>query len=158
MKQYIYRGENPREFELAFLKNVGLDSVSFRGSDGTEGIPGDYPTDDPFGVIIIPKDFEDCWLADLHFYMDWKVVVASAPRQFVKGYNDDRRWILLRDSHLKKLSDFAYQIYRDPDGRVIAETMCAGEYPLADSVEEFERMSEDELESVIYGCEMGRAR
>lgn len=76
MDQYIYRGENEKDFFLAFVHNVRCD---YRKE----------PTDDsvvdlPYGTIVVPKDYDTSWMAYRNFYLGWKVVIAPVAEKYIK--------------------------------------------------------------------------
>lgn len=55
-------------------------------------------------------------------------------------------------------AEITYYIYEDHDGTIFAETLCSRHYPVAGSIEEFNRLSLTELEKKIYNAEMSGAR
>ncbi len=67
-------------------------------------------------------------------------------------------WVLIKTGKLKTLSEgMGYHLYQRPDGKIVCETLC-GERIIAASLSELQRMPQDKLESLIYNCEMSRAR
>lgn len=79
MEQYIYRGENEKEFYKAFIHNVRCDYFK-EPTDNNE-------VENPYGIIVVPKDYDTCWMAERNYYLGWKVVVAPVALQFIKGIN-----------------------------------------------------------------------
>lgn len=72
--------------------------------------------------------------------------------------NDHEGCILIKQGELKTLCPgMKYYLYEHPDGSVYGETLCAT-FSVAKTKEEYERLSEDELESKIYNGEMSIAR
>ena len=70
----------------------------------------------------------------------------------------DNDSILIRQGELKTLSHgMKYYIYQHIDGSVYAETLSST-FDIAKSKEEYEKLSEEELESKIYSGEMSIAR
>jgi len=66
--------------------------------------------------------------------------------------------ILIKQGELKTLSPgMKYNLYEYEDGSIHGETLCAI-FDVASSKEEYERISEEELESIIYCSEMTIAR
>lgn len=51
-----------------------------------------------------------------------------------------------------------YYIYEDTDGSVYVETLCNRHYTIADSLDEFYKISFFKLEDMIYRAEMNVAR
>lgn len=71
---------------------------------------------------------------------------------------DSENCTLIKRGELKTLSPgIKYLLYEDPDGSIHGETICAT-FSVAKSREEYEKMSEEKLESIIYGGEMTIAR
>lgn len=149
--KYFYRGETEREFYLTFCMAHDPDEYFLR-----ERVkPGTEP-EKPLGTIIVPKEFENSWIAERRYYLDWKVVVAPVAGRFIKGYNYPY-WKLLKNNTNAELSGYKYSIYLDPEGRIIAQTPLT-EFVIAETLEEYEQMSEEKVRSLCYCSEMGRAR
>lgn len=149
--KYFYRGETEREFYLTFCMAHDSDEYFLRHRIK----PGTEP-EKPLGTIIVPKDYENCWIVEHRFYLDWEVVVAPVAGKYIKGYNYPY-WKLLKDNTNAELSGYKYCIYQDPEGRIIAQTPLT-EFELAKSIEEYEHMSEEKVRSLCYCSEMGRAK
>lgn len=74
--------------------------------------------------------------------------------------NDHEGCTLIKQGELKSLDPvpgIKYYLYEHPDGSVHGETMCAT-FDIAKTKEEYERLSEKEIESKIYNGEMSIAR
>lgn len=72
--------------------------------------------------------------------------------------NQSRGCTLIKKARLTTLSEgMLYCIYADNMGRIYAET-CSSWCPIADSLEEFNRISISELERMVYSFEMSVAR
>lgn len=72
--------------------------------------------------------------------------------------NDNDNCTLLKRGELKTLSPgMKYSVYENPDGSVHGETMCAT-FDIAKTREEYEKLSEERIEAIIYGGEMTIAR
>lgn len=72
--------------------------------------------------------------------------------------DDYNNCILIKQGELKTLSPgMKYYLYEREDGSIQCETLCAT-FDIAKSKEEYERLSDDELESMIYWGEMSKAR
>ena len=152
MRQYIYRGEDPDRFFAEFTRNISDDAYDMN-------IP-EYDTarDDPYGIISVPKDYEDSWITGHGFYLGWQVVISSDSSRSLKGFNDTGRWIMLKEGELSSVyNGIRYFIYKNPEGAVIAETM-SGEGIIADSTADYELMPLEALEKRIYGINMSGAR
>lgn len=76
MNQYIYHGQNEKEFYNEFIHNVRCDYLL----DPTD----DNDVTEPLGVIIVPKDYDTCWISKRKFYLGWKIVIAPVAYQFIK--------------------------------------------------------------------------
>lgn len=151
MKKYIYRGETERDFYLAFSKAHDLEEFHLRIGDEEAEKP-----DKPMGIIIVPKDYENEWIAKLDYYLDWLVMVAPVASQFVKGFSNPH-WKVLKDNTNAESSGCKYVIYQNPEGKIVGDTPLT-ELDIADSLEEYEAMSAEEVESMCYRSEMSRAR
>lgn len=65
---------------------------------------------------------------------------------------------LIKQGELKSLSPgMKYNLYEREDGSIYGETLCAA-FDIVKSKEEYEKMSEKELENLIYSSEMTIAR
>ena len=72
--------------------------------------------------------------------------------------NDHEGCTLIKQGELKsRYPGIKYYLYEHPDGSVHGETMCAT-FDIAKTKEEYERLSEKEIESKIYNGEMSIAR
>jgi len=72
--------------------------------------------------------------------------------------NDHDDCTLIKQGKLKSLyPGMKYYLYEHQDGSVHGETLCAT-FDIANTKEEYERLSEAELESKIYSGEMSIAR
>lgn len=149
--KFFYRGETEREFYLVFSTAHDLDEYYIRVGD-EEGIEPEKP----LGTIIVPKEYENCWITERRYYLDWEVVVAPVAGKYIKGYNDPY-WKLLKDNTNAELSGYKYALFLDPEGRVFATTPLT-ELVIAETFEEYQQMSEEEVESLCYRSEMSRAR
>lgn len=150
-KQYIYRGETERDFYLAFTQAHELEEYYYRIGPEENEKPAT-----PMGEIIVPKDYESSWITEHPYFLDWKVVIASASSQFVKGFNDPH-WKVLKDNTNAELSGYKYVVFQSPEGEIIATTIST-ELHIADSLEEYLAMPAEKIESMCYCSEMGRAR
>ncbi|MBE6888718.1 MAG: hypothetical protein E7485_01710 [Ruminococcaceae bacterium] len=66
--------------------------------------------------------------------------------------------MLIKQGGLKILSpEMKYYLYEHEDGRIYCETLSAT-FNICESKEEYEKLSEEELESRIYSGEMSIAR
>ena len=66
MQQYVYGGKNEQNLYL---------------KEPTD----DYQVGEPFGVIVVPKDYDTCWIAYRNYYLGWKVIVAPVTIQYIKS-------------------------------------------------------------------------
>lgn len=153
MEKFIYRGENERFFFLAFIKSVGEENIEFPADDGTECEP---ESGEALGLIIVAKDYEGEWIARQKWYLGWKIVLLQDASSCVEGFSDPH-WTVLED-HADS-DDFSkeYIIYRSPDGEVVADTL-SGSVVIAPSVDVYDAMSHEEVESLCYRREMNFAR
>lgn len=72
--------------------------------------------------------------------------------------NQSQGCTLIKKARLTTLQEgMLYGIYADDKGRIYAET-CSSWCPIADSLEEYNRIPVSELERMIYGFEMSVAR
>lgn len=72
--------------------------------------------------------------------------------------NDPSNCVLIKQGELKTLSSgMKYYLYEYEDGSIHCETLSAT-FDIAKSKEEYERLSDAELESRIYSGEMSVAR
>ncbi len=149
--KFFYRGEAEREFFLVFSAAHDLDEYYIRVGD-EEGIEPEKS----LGTIIVPKEYENCWITRQRYYLDWEVVVAPVEGKYIKGYNDPY-WKLLKDNTDAEPSGYKYALFQDPEGRVFATTPLT-ELVIADTLEEYQQMSEEKVRSMCYCSEMGRAR
>jgi len=69
MNQYIYNGQSEKAFYNEFVHNVRCNHMTDPSDDSN--------VIEPIGVIIVPKDFDTCWIATRHYYLGWKIVIAS---------------------------------------------------------------------------------
>ncbi len=147
--KFFYRGETEREFFLVFSTAHDFDEYYIRVGE-EEGIEPKKP----LGTIIVPKEYESCWITQQHYYLDWEVVVAPVEGRFIKGYNYPY-WKLLKDNTNAEINKHA--IFLDPEGRVFATTPLT-ELVIAETLEEYQQMSEEKVRSMCYCSEMSRAR
>lgn len=83
---------------------------------------------------------------------------SDDPARPISSEDHQAGWVLIKAGKLKTLSEgMGYHLYRRPDGKIVCETLC-GERVIADSMLDLQRMPPDKLESLIYSCEMSRAR
>lgn len=150
-RHYIYRGETRRDFHLTFTQAHELEEYHYR-----IGPEADEEPAIPLGEIIVPKDYENCWITEHPYFLDWKIVVVPVSSQFVKGFNDPH-WKVLKDNTSAKLSGKKYVVFQHPEGRIVARTPLT-ELHIADSLEEYLAMPAEKVESMCYRSEMGRAR
>ena len=149
--KFFYRGEAEREFYLVFSTAHDLDEYYIRVGD-EEGIEPEKP----LGTIIVPKEYENCWITEHRYYLDWEVVVAPVEGKYIKGYNNPY-WKLLKDNTNAEPSGYKHAIFLDPEGRVFATTPLT-ELVIAETLEEYLQMSEEKVKSMCYCSEMSRAR
>lgn len=72
--------------------------------------------------------------------------------------NDHSKSILIKQGELNILSPgLKYFIYENEDGSIHGETLCAT-FDIAKTREEYEKLSYEKLESIIYCREMSIAR
>ena len=72
--------------------------------------------------------------------------------------NDHDNSTLIKKGELKTLSSgMKYFIYENEDGSISGETLCAT-FDIAKTREEYEKLSEEKLEEIIYCGEMTIAR
>ena len=76
MNQYIYRGQSEEDFGKEFIHNVRCDYLS--------DVQDDSFVENPYGTIVVPKDYDTCWMAKRNYYLGWKVVVAPVTIQYIK--------------------------------------------------------------------------
>ena len=148
-KSYIYRGELRRDFQLAFTQAHELEEYHYRIGPEENEEPAT-----PMGVIIVPKDYENSWITEKPYFLDWKIVVAPVSSQFVKGFNDPH-WKVLKDNTSAAMNK--YVIFQNPEGKIVATTPLT-ELHIADSLEEYLAMPTKKVESMCYCSEMGRSR
>lgn len=151
MNTYIYRGETERDFELVMTKAVGIENIYYREGEEAETEP-----EDPLGTIIVAKDYDNSWIASKKYFLDWEIVHAPVAADFVKGYNDPH-WKVIKDHTNTDSNSDIYIIYQSPEGKIIGETLSS-EMVIANSLEEYEKISVDEIEKKLYRNEMGMAR
>ncbi len=149
--KFFYRGEAEREFFLVFSTAHDIDEYYIRVGE-EEGIEPEKP----LGTIIVPKEYENCWITQQRYYLDWEVIVAPVEGKYIKGYNDPY-WKLLKDNTDAELTGYKHAIFLDPEGRVFATTPLT-ELVIADTLEEYLQMSEEKVKSMCYRSEMSRAR
>lgn len=149
--KYFYHGEAEREFFLAFCASHDLDEYYIRVGD-EEGLDPEKP----LGTIIVPKEYENCWITRHRYYLDWEVVVAPVEGRFIKGYNYPY-CKLLKDNTDAEQSSYKYAILQDAEGRIIATTPLT-ELVIAENLEEYQQMSEEQVRNMCYRSEMSRAR
>ena len=77
MQQYVYGGKNEQDFYMEFVHNERCDYLK----EPTD----DYQVGEPFGVIVVPKDYDTCWIAYRNYYLGWKVIVAPVTIQYIKS-------------------------------------------------------------------------
>ena len=149
--KYFYHGEAEREFFLVFSTSHDLDEYHIRVGE-EEGIDPEKP----LGTIIVPKEYENSWIASRRYYLDWEVVVAPVEGKYIKGYNYPY-CKLLKDNTDAEPSGYKHAIFQDAEGRIIATTPLT-ELVIAETLEEYQQMSEDKVVSMCYCSEMSRAR
>ncbi|MCQ2233430.1 MAG: hypothetical protein MJZ24_01660 [Paludibacteraceae bacterium] len=149
--KYFYHGETEREFFLVFSTSHDPDEYYIRVGD-EEGIE----PEEPLGTIIVSKEYENSWIAQHRYFLDWEVVVVQVEGKHIKGYNDPF-CKLLKDNTDAELSGYKHAIFQDAEGRIIATTPLT-ELVIAESLEEYQHMSEEKIRSMCYCSEMGRAR
>ncbi len=66
MQQYRYHGQSEKAFYMEFVHNVRCDFGRDPGDDSE--------VKEPYGVIMIPKEFATCWIAYRNYYLGWKVI------------------------------------------------------------------------------------
>ncbi|MGN0394023.1 MAG: hypothetical protein ACI4EF_01550 [Coprococcus sp.] len=72
--------------------------------------------------------------------------------------NDHDNSILIKKGELNTLSPgLKYFLYEDEDGSIYGETLCAT-FDIAKTREEYEKLSQERLENIIYCGEMTIAR
>ena len=72
--------------------------------------------------------------------------------------NNHSKSILIKQGELKILSPgLKYFIYENEDGSIYGETLCAT-FDIAKTREEYEKLSYEKLENIIYCGEMSIAR
>ncbi|MBQ8167261.1 MAG: hypothetical protein IJZ96_09535 [Lachnospiraceae bacterium] len=75
-----------------------------------------------------------------------------------RKYNDHDYSTLIKNDELKTLyPGMKYSIYEDEDGSIHGETLCAT-FDIAKTREDYEKLSEEKLEDIIYCGEMSIAR
>lgn len=149
--KFFYRGEAEREFYLVFTTAHDLDEYYIRVGD-EKGIEPEKP----LGTILVPKEYENCWITEHRYYLDWEVVVVPVEGKYIKGYNYPY-WKLLKDNTNAELSGYKHALFLDPEGRVFATTPLT-ELVIAETFEEYQQMSEEQVKSLCYRSEMSRAR
>lgn len=149
--KYFYRGEAEREFYLVFSMSHDLDEYYIRVGD-EEGIDPEKP----LGTIIVPKEYENCWITSHRYYLDWEVVVVPVEGKYLKDFNYPY-WKLLKDNTSAELSGYKHAIFQNPEGRIVATTPLT-ELDIAETLDEYLQMSEEQIRSMCYRSEMSRAR
>lgn len=149
--KHFYHGEDERAFYLTFTMAHDLDEYYIRtgNEEGTE-------PEKPLGTIIVPKEYDNSWIASRRYYLDWEVVVVPVEGKYVKGYNYPY-WKLLKDNTGAELSGYKHAIFQNPEGRIVATTPLT-ELDIAESLEDYLQMTDEEVESMCYRSEMSRAR
>lgn len=150
-KTFIYRGEGERELELIFMMAYDYDEYYIRCDEELKEEP-----QKALGTIIVAKDFDSSWIASRRFFFDWEIVFAPVASRFVLGYNAPH-WRLLEDHSDAELSGYKYTIFESPSGEIVGET-CLTRLHIADSLAEYEKMSQKDIARMCYASEMGRAR
>ena len=149
--KYFYHGEAEREFFLVFSASHDYDEYYIRvGKE--EGINPEKP----FGTIIVPKEYENSWIAKQRYYLDWEVRVVPVEGKYIKGYNNPY-CKLLKDNTGAEPSGYKHAIFQDAEGRIVATTPLT-ELVIAETLEEYQQMSEEKVRSMCYCSEMSRAR
>lgn len=151
MEQYIYRGETERAFELAMIRAVGIENVWYR-----EGEEAGTEPDEPLGVILVAKDYDDSWIASRRFFLDWEIVHAPVAAKCVKGF-DDPHWSVIGERINDDDCGGSYILYQSPTGEIVAETLSS-EFVIAPSPEAFRAMTEEEVARICRARETGAAR
>lgn len=149
--KFFYRGETEREFFLVFSTAHDLDEYYIRVGD-EEGVEPEKP----LGTILVPKEYENCWITQHRYYLDWEVVVVPVEGKYIKGYNYPH-WKLLKDNTNAELSGYKHAIFQDAEGRIIATTPLT-ELVIAETFEAYQQMSEEQVRRMCYCSEMSRAR
>ena len=76
----------------------------------------------------------------------------------VRKLGDHENCILIKKGESSpKFGSLTYYLYQCADGRIHAETICATTI-IANCIEEYNALSEDEIDSMIYSGEMSIAR
>lgn len=150
-RKYFFHGESEREFYLTFTMAHDLDEYYIRVGEEKGMEP-----DESLGNIIVPKEYENSWIANLRYYLDWEIVIAPVAGKYIKGFNNPY-WKLLKDNTNAALSGYKHAIFQDPEGRIIATTPLT-EFQIAETLEEYLRKSEEEVRKMCYRSEMSRAR
>ena len=47
----------------------------------------DSAVEEPYGVIVVPKDYDTSWMAYRSFYLGWKVIIAPVALKHIKADN-----------------------------------------------------------------------
>jgi len=84
LKQFLYRGEIEEEFYQKFTQVVEY-KIDANNPNNLE-----VASEPPYGVIIVAKDHESCWISYYKYYLGWKIVFAPVAIQFVKGYKEGK--------------------------------------------------------------------
>lgn len=72
--------------------------------------------------------------------------------------NENNNYVLIKQGELKTISpEMRYYLYENEDGSIHCETLSAT-FDIAKSKEEYEKLSDEELECRIYSGEMSIAR
>lgn len=150
-RKYFFHGESEREFYLTFTMAHDLDEYYIRVGEEKGMEP-----DESLGNIIVPMEYENSWIANLRYYLDWEIVIAPVAGKYIKGFNNPY-WKLLKDNTNAALSGYKHAIFQDPEGRIIATTPLT-EFQIAETLEEYLRKSEEEVRKMCYRSEMSRAR
>ena len=76
----------------------------------------------------------------------------------VRKPDDHENCVLIKTGKISpKLGHLIYNLYQRADGRIHAETICATTI-VANSLEEYNALSEEEIDRMIYSGEMTIAR
>ena len=149
--KYFYHGEAKREFFLVFSATHDYDEYYIRVGEEEGKEP-----QKPLGTIIVPKEYENSWIAKQRYYLDWEVIVAPVEGKYIKGYNNPY-CKLLKDNTNAEPSGYKHAIFQDAEGRIVATTPLT-ELVIAETLEEYQQMSEEKVRSMCYCSEMSRAR
>lgn len=140
---FIFRGETERDFYLVFSQAHDFEEYTHDRHEDSA------PQGPPLGYILVAKDYESDWIAYRKYYLGWFVVVAPVASRFLKGFSDPH-WKVIKDNTHNEMNK--YVIFERPDGSICGKT-CMTELDIADSMEEYQKMSEEEISEMCYSSE-----